>query len=259
MRCITNNYKKMKQQKFLAFLCIASLAFSGCNEESGMEINPESKTTVLDFESEMWNRHIDNPQYNGPLLYGENAKNYGWQDPTTKLSGGMTNAWGGLYGFAEGGTAISNYIDEKTDEARGYDVQLSVPRSNGSKNFAIVFCNAGIEFSDGKAREIKSMDISPTTYTLSVIKNGDGYAKALTQKGDFLTIIISGLNGKEQTGKIVVTLGQDGNFQEKWFSVDLSRLGKVTRLEFTMESNDSSEYGIKTPAYFAFDNVTIEQ
>lgn len=259
VRCITNKIKKMKQTKFLTILLCAGMVFTACDENNGMGDSPEKGTAVLTFEENMWNAFIDNPQYNGTLLYGENAKNYGWQDPKTKLCGGMTNAWGGMYGFSEGGVAVSNYIDANTEETRNYEIQLSVPKSNGSKNFAVVYCNAGLEFSDGKAREIVSMDICPTTYTLSIIKNGDGYAKALTEQGDHLTLSITGYNNDTQTGTVNFTLSQDGNFMNGWETKGLSRLGKVTRVSFSMDSNDKNEYGVKAPCYFAFDNVKVKQ
>ena len=55
------------------------------------------------------------------------------------------------------------------------------------------------------------------------------------------------------------TLSQDGNFMNGWETKGLSRLGKVTRVSFSMDSNDKNEYGVKAPCYFAFDNVKVKQ
>lgn len=44
-----------------------------------------------------------------------------------------------------------------------------------------------------------------------------------------------------------------------WYYVDLSSLGKVKRLGFTMSSSDNDPtYGMKTPAYFCMDNFGAE-
>lgn len=43
-----------------------------------------------------------------------------------------------------------------------------------------------------------------------------------------------------------------------WRYVDLSGLGKVKKLGFTMSSSDNGEYGMNTPAYFCVDNVGAE-
>ena len=40
--------------------------------------------------------------------------------------------------------------------------------------------------------------------------------------------------------------------------IDLSKLGEVTKLGFTMDGSDQSSYGVKHPKYFAFDNVVVK-
>ena len=85
-------------------------------------------------------------------------------------------------------------------------------------------------------------------------KLGDGWAKPLTGQGDYLTLHIEADNGS----KMDVDLARDGNIQVSWKRIDLSGLGAVKSLTFTMQGSDSSDYGLNTPAYFAFDNVEIE-
>jgi hypothetical protein len=250
----------MKKISFFASLLCVGMMFTGCASDDS-NFNPSTDTEVtktVTFEGSYWDALIDAPQYNGPLLYGPDAKNYGWSDVTTQLSGGMTNAWGGTYGFAEGGIAISNYIDDNISEARSYTDQLAVPVSNGSKNFAVVYCDASLFFADNQAHVVKSMDVIGTTYLLGVIKNGDGYAKAMVDKGDYVNVIVTGYNGNAVTGTKTIALAKDGGFVTNWMTVDLSDLGKVDVLSFTMESNDVSDWGMKAPKYFAFDNVVIK-
>ena len=106
---------------------------------------------------------------------------------------------------------------------------------------------------------IKSMDVSPTTYQLGVTKNGDtSGSKALTEEGDFLTLTITGYKGEVATGTVNVDMAKDGKFLETWKTVDLSSLGEVTKLGFTMDGSDKSAYGVKQPKYFAFDNVVVK-
>lgn len=250
----------MKHLRLMPLAVVMGLAFAACDDEQGIgeDWNPEDDgVEIVDFEGDYWSSLIDNPQYYGELLYGEDARNYSWTDANTHLHGGMTNAWGGLYGFSEGGVAISNYVDANYAEERSYDIQLSVPVTNGSDNFAVVYCGAGIDFSDNVAREIKSMDLCLTTYVLSVIKNGNAFARPLTDEGDFFNLIVTGYNGEEVVGSKTIYLVKDGSFLTGWMTADLSSLGKVTRLDFSMESSDSSDYGPNTPAYFAIDNVRV--
>lgn len=242
----------MKALKKAAILLCAGFAFTACEDDGVIGLNNGNVATVT-FEGTQWESLIDNPQYNGELLYGSNASTYGWTDETTQLSGGMTNAWGGMYGFSEGGTAISNYVSIDLSH-NSYENQLEVPLGNGSKNFAVAYCTASLQFKDGKARVIRSMLVSPTTYLLAVEKRGNGWAKALTETGDYLTLHIEADNGS----KLDVDLARDGNIQATWKRIDMSGLGAVKSVTFTMQGSDNSDYGLKTPAYFAFDNVEIE-
>lgn len=251
----------MKKIKFFVSLLSVGMMFTACSKDDS-DFNPQidvEETQTVTFEGSYWDALIDAPQYNGPLLYGENAKNYSWTDSSTQLSSSLTLAWGGAYGFAEGGIAISNYIDANISEARSYTDQLAVPVSNGSANFAVVYCDASISFADGKARIIKSMDVIGTTYLLGVIKNGDGYAKAMLETGDYVNVIVTGYKGEEATGTMKIGLARDGGFVEKWTTINMTSLGEVDAVTFEMESNDVSAYGMKAPKYFAFDNVVIKK
>lgn len=246
----------MKQMKYLAFLLMAGMTLVACEDDdkiAGIDLTDHSVMT-LTFEGNQWDALIDNPQYNGPLLYGENAKNYAWTDEETKLHGQMTNAWGGMYGFSEGGIAISNYIDADFSTERSYDIQLAVPASNGSKNFAVVYCDADLTFADGVAREIKKIDFIATTYMLSIAQNGNKYAKPLTGEGEYANLVVTGYNGEEKVGYSRIVLAMEDFKLDKWYSHSFSWFGKVTRLHFSLEGTDTG-----TPAYVAFDNVVVKK
>jgi hypothetical protein len=43
-----------------------------------------------------------------------------------------------------------------------------------------------------------------------------------------------------------------------WRYVDLSGLGKVSKLSFELTSTDNGDWGMNTPAYFCFDNFGAE-
>ena len=52
------------------------------------------------------------------------------------------------------------------------------------------------------------------------------------------------------------TDSQNDYIVNTWETVDLTALGAVQFLEFTLESSDEGQWGINTPAYFALDNLT---
>lgn len=246
----------MKMIKFMAFLMFGGLFLASCSDDE------KDNDMIVTFEGTYYNNLIDTKQYGGELLYGENAKDYSWTDKSTSLKGAMTNAWGGQYGFAEGGVAISNYVDGNAREHNTFDYQLEVPVSNGSKNFAVVYCNASVQLTDGTNRLFKSMDICPTTYLLGCEKYGNTSCPALGEK-DFVTATITGFaieNPQEPTGFVTIDLARDGKPVEGWQKVDLTKLGKCNRLEFSMTGSVLSDWGgMAHPSYFAFDNVVIEK
>lgn len=237
---------------------------NGTTAEQVFTVQVDELLKTLTFEGGNWASFIDNPQYNGVLLYGTEEQrtnfepvSYSWKDDETQLTSSLTASWGGTYGYSEGGVAISNYIDTDLQNHATYYYQLAIPESNGSANFAVVYCDAFVSFADGTARLIKSMDVSPTTYQLGVTQNGDGYAASLAESGE-LYVTVTGYNGDEETGTVTIDMAKDGNLLTTWKTIDLSSLGKVTKLGFTMDGSDRSSYGTKHPKYFAFDNVVVK-
>ena len=237
----------MKWFFYLALAMCMGFDLTSCSDD-------DDNIATLTFEGEEWTALIDNPQYGGPLLYpkGDNAVLYTWKDKKTGLSGGVTNGYGDLQ-YWGGGTAISNYVDDSIKEHNTYTYQLAVPVSNGSKNFAVVYCDATIKFDEGVKHVVRSFDVCPTTYLLGCEVYGDGYAASLAESGN-MTLTITADNGQ----KLDVDFARDGNILKVWKRIDLSVLGEVNRLSFTMDGSDKSDYGVKHPKGFAFDNVKVE-
>lgn len=265
----------MKKYFYLALALCMGFAVTSCdeNEDDGeLIIDPSIDPVVhtVTFEEDYWAALIDSKHYGGPLLYGENANDYAWTDSVTGLNGGMTLEYGGTGGggFYEGGTAISNYIDENIEEHATFEYQLAVPARNmkdctpdpdvddfiPNKNFVVANCPAAIKFPEGVSRIIYSMDIIPTTYLLGTMLNGNDFAQSL-KDGGYLTLIIAADNGLA----IMVDLARDGEIMQDWTTIDLSSLGKVNSLTFEMDGSDKSKYGLNHPTYFAFDNVVVEK
>ncbi|MDE6159912.1 MAG: DUF4465 domain-containing protein [Bacteroidaceae bacterium] len=245
----------MKAFKSMAFLLMAGTTlsvFTSCEEENDDKFKSYS---VVGFEEENFTNLIDDPQYNGPILYG--GTDTQWSDQPTTLSGGtkgsVTNYENFSYNVWDNGIAISNYIDADIENHADFNHQLAVPVSNGSKNFGVVWTEATINFADNKARQINSISICPTTYLLGVMQNGNGFAKALTEKDDFFTLTLTAGNGKS----INVDLARDGQIQTQWKNVSLSQLGKTTSLTFSFSGSDNGAWGLNTPKYVAIDNINV--
>jgi hypothetical protein len=114
-----------------------------------------------------------------------------------------------------------------------------------------------------------SVDLTNTTWAALVMRDGDpgGFARRFGP-GDFFKLTITGQTDIGMTtGAIDFFLAdfRNGNslIVDRWTTVDLSALGAATRLSFSLDSTDFSDFGggirfLNTPAYFALDNLRVE-
>lgn len=237
------------------YLLMAAAVLMGAAMFTSCEEDEEGYYRKLDFEDDSWKAYVDKPQFMGNLLYGDGS--YSWEDSRTKVTSKLTNAYGDGK-FWGGGIAISNYVDKDIKKHAAPEYQLSVPKSNGSNYFAIVYCDASLTFSDDRARKVKSIDVSPTTYQLGVTTYGDDYAASLAHGGE-LTLVIKGIGATGGVPSVTVDLAKNGELLTTWTKVDLTPLGKVKGLSFSMTGSDVSEFGgVKQPQYAAIDNFVVE-
>ena len=100
--------------------------------------------------------------------------------------------------------------------------------------------------------------VNNAAYAYQSMLHGDAYAKKFTED-DYFVLTITGrtLEGDE-TGHVDVYLAKDGKIMNEWTKVDLSELGAVDHLDFSMDSSDQSYGFINTPTYFCMDNMKAE-
>ncbi|MBR4036935.1 MAG: DUF4465 domain-containing protein [Tidjanibacter sp.] len=195
------------------------------NKEDLVAPGPDYELRVLTFEDEdkkfeaytldyagveitKWSDLIDDPQYGGPLMYGDcMSAMYTWYDQgNTELTHTFPDNYS--YCYWGGGHAISNYWGAGwTDEDRNnhiakyygedyvmenagndsmlgwFNVQLMIPvEAHSGDNFAVHYGYKDedsfienlpeISFADGEARVIDHMWVTNTNYTLNQLYNG---------------------------------------------------------------------------------------
>lgn len=99
-----------------------------------------------------------------------------------------------------------------------------------------------------------SISICNTAYTYWAMVNGTAFSKPF-DTSDYLVLDIYGVNNGVATLGQSVYLAQNGQFVNAWQNVDLTSLGDVQQIYFTMRSSDSGQYGMNVPAYFAIDGM----
>lgn len=261
----------MKKSFFHLFFCAAALTacLTSCNPDK-----PERFVTLtfedVDYHGVSsvhcyWSSLIDSPQYGGPQLYADKA--YGWYDDcnTWLRSEGVPQDFDkGLFGFSGGGIAISNYVEK--DLSKGdYLSQLAICADgghNGSANFAVVFdgfsCKPFLEFGDGRARVIDHLYVTNTTYVANFLANGDSFNPALAANGYF-EVTAKGFRADGSTAEASIRLAEGKSIVKDWKCWDLSGLGVVTRVEFTVSGSEDlyGAYGFNAPTYFAIDDIAV--
>ena len=121
-----------------------------------------------------------------------------------------------------------------------------------------------IGFADGRQHKPVGVWICNHPWPYYGNINGDGFASAFSTEGDYFALVAHGLNDKGEPtgGKVRFMLAEykDGKLNQSrdWQYMDLSPLGTVNGLFFTMETSDTDAlYGANTAVYFCLDRLQV--
>jgi len=189
--------------------------------------------------------------------------------------------WGGTYWD---GFTISNYADNKD---YGYDW---VPNQWGSmtrggvngegSNFLIGYWGSYndfgathvtqtsnyVKFNDAKPHKAIGTFVTNAPWSYYGIKTGDQFARKFVQ-GDYFKLIAKGFraDGVTVTGTTEFYLADyrsvnpdQWKLHNTWQWFDLTALGEVSYIQFTMESTDTGAWGINTATMFCLDKLTVQ-
>ncbi|HHO58726.1 MAG TPA: DUF4465 domain-containing protein [Thiotrichales bacterium] len=222
----------MKRQSSLTLLAVFSLSAS------------VAQATVADFE----NLALAPESY----FSSNTATTFNSGDGTFSYN---CNIFGGVCYW--NGFTYSNTTDTTT---AGFGNQYSAITGsgvNGSSNYGVAnpgFTPSRVDFAG--ATLVDGAYFTNTTYAYLSMLNGDQFAKKF-EAGDFFTLTVSGLDNTDTvTASLDISLADGVNLLDSWLWTDLSSLGSVYALEFTLSSSDVGAYGMNTPAYFAMDDLT---
>ena len=126
--------------------------------------------------------------------------------------------------------------------------------AEGSEGFAVSY-GYGSTITADYTFKPTSCYITNNAYVLNSIMNGDAYARRFNYD-DVFKLIITGYRDNFKTSSVEVELASKGSIIFQWVPVDLSLLGEVDSVVFSLESTDTGDYGMNTPAYFCLDNFT---
>jgi hypothetical protein len=177
--------------------------------------------------------------------------------------GGGSSSWSGF--------AISNTKDTATAD---YTNQYSACTGGGagtSANYAVGYYStydvtaSNVTFASLTDLTGQSAAFTNTTYAALSMLKGDGYAKKFGgvsgNDADWFRLTLTGYAAGVLTGTVDFMLA-DFRFTDNaldyivhdWQQVDLTPLGSVDEVRFSMASSDNSHGAMNTPSYFAMDN-----
>lgn len=230
-----------------------------------------------------WSDLIDNPEYNGPLVYGDmgfsgesRGCDYNWCDENNTFLASEFPVNYNAKVYWGGGHVVSNYASTDYTTNGTYENQQTVYGKeneggyNGSANFAMHFGYKDaspyngtenlpyIYFRDGNARVIDHMYVNNSCYAIACYMDGNGLTDKIAPD-DWVKILAIGYDvdgNVTDTAEIYLCNGPE-NIVTEWTKWDLSALGKVLRVEFNITGSSDNGYGYSQPAYFAYDNVAV--
>lgn len=171
-------------------------------------------------------------------------------------------------GFWAADWAISSVADDTTSGPGNLFGTIAGGGNRESTTFAVGQNGAVIRLlGQAQGQGVRGVYVTNTTYAHHSMRDGDLFAKqfggADGTDPDFFQLIIRGYRDSSLTTDSVSFYLADYRFDEDsldylvddWQFVDLSSLGPVDSLQFTLASSDVGEFGINTPAFFCIDDL----
>lgn len=173
------------------------------------------------------------------------------------------------------GWAISNTTDTETEGYLNQFSSIAGTGAVGSSTYAVAYVSPSFSIpemiisDDLPDAMFDSIMVSNTTYAYLSMQNGDGFGKKFGGEHgtdpDYFSLTIKGYNAVgEDVGEVVFMLADyrsedssEDYIAEGWNRIDLSGLTGARRLGFELNSSDTGEDGMNTPAYFAVDHLIL--
>ncbi len=206
--------------------------------------------------------------FESPALGSESYSDQGTiTESGVTFSNTVTDFGGGFYAWS--GFARSTTTNTTTADYTNYSA-ITGGGAGGSSTYALAYQSAydplpTLTF-DGYRGLVGDLEITNATYAALSMRDGDSFAKKFGGTSgndpDYLLLTISGFASGTLTGSVEFYLADfrsannsEDYIVQDWTTVNLSSLGWVNELQFSLSSSDVGAFGINTPTYFAMDNI----
>lgn len=244
----------MKKLSIL-FLVLTAFAFAGCSDD-------DKATLVTNFEGKLAKADSEFKTTDGTAVGTYGYFKSSFKDPSNTLEFSHYYA---TWGFG-GGFTYCNYTDITTP---GFG-NISAITAKGKNGTTYMTASTGqqtkITLLNSNKYIFKGAWITNSTYAYLAIKEGkDGFNDDTKFKeNDYYTLTATGYDAEEKKiGTVTFYLAdyRNGktNIVNTWEWFDFSPISAAEYIVFEMSSTDVNKYGMKTPAYFCMDGITLEE
>ncbi len=189
---------------------------------------------------------------------------YNGSDGTGSFSSGgfvFNNTYDGYW---SGGFAASTTTDTQTE---GYTNMYSAITGTGTRASSAYAVSYGSSEIDFEKTTVSGFYITNSTYAYYSMLNGDSFAKRFGGEDgtdeDWFKLTVYGVDeADDTTGTVEYYLADfrsensnEDYIVKDWKWLDLTSLGEITKLRFSLSSSDVGDYGMNTPAYFCLDQL----
>ncbi len=141
--------------------------------------------------------------------------------------------------------------------------QSTASGAKNGNNYAVFYLDeyygAKNEVNLPEAATVSGFWVCNNTYAMHSVTSSDTYGKVFGQ-GDYFKLTMTGYDANgEVTGTVDqmlvdCTVADNWTYVNDWRWVDLTSLGNVKSIKFSMSSSDTGNFGINTPLYFCMDD-----
>ena len=160
------------------------------------------------------------------------------------------------------GFSYSNKTDTSaTDWQDSQYIGITGEGFGGSSNYVIGYCSSfaptppTVTFPS--LCQVEGAYFTNNSYAYNSMLNGDAFSRKFESQ-DWFLLTITGRDGSGNvTGNVDLLLADGTDIVDAWIWSDLSSLGQIKSLEFTLSSSDTGDWGMNTPAFFCMDHLTF--
>ncbi len=272
VRTTNHIHINMKKLNILAIAMMASAAAAAQNNDGVIVLDLSKSTTPLAFNEQTgaWEKTFseDAPAIESQCFafvhgaiedyqtwWGFTASNSADNAPRTDY---LTYQYSNM---AEGGIALDENGAVRLNAAGAPEVSAEMPYLVAYYSPYSAKRPVDMTFNDGKNYDPVGVYVNLNTYVYNSVTFGDAYSRRFNQ-GDKYTLTVHGVAPDESEKTVEVSLASFDNgcitIASGWMYVDLTSLGTVNELYFTLDSTDTGDWGMNTPGYFCMDKLMVK-